>query len=290
MARGPQIAMLPDGKRLHLQYGPTDMIVEAGGEHDEIAAAYRQAIARFRTILPELVGELPRLRRPVTEDPCAASFRYGTARRMAEAARPHRGTFVTPMAGVAGAVADELLAAMVEGRRLDRAYANNGGDIAIHLEDGAEFTVGLVGHPGAPEPAGRFTITHDMPVRGVATSGRQGRSFSLGIADAVTVLARSAASADVAATLIGNNVTVDHPAIKRCPARALDPDSDLGNLPVTVAVGALDEASRDAALDAGLARAEAMRAGGLIYGAVLALDSTYRVAGPGLGGALAAAA
>ena len=290
MARGPQIAMLPDGKRLHLQYGPTDMIVEADGDKDEIAAAYRQAISRFRTILPELVGELPRLRRPVTEDPCADSFRWNTARRMAEAARRHRGTFVTPMAGVAGAVADELLAAMVEGRRLHRAYANNGGDIAIHLEDGAEFTVGLVDRPGAPGPVGRFTITHAMPVRGVATSGRQGRSFTLGIADAVTVLARNAASADVAATLIGNNVNVDHPAIERCPAQALDPDSNLGKLPVTVAVGPLDEASRDAALDAGLACAQAMRGAGLIHGAVLALYETYRVVGPGLARALPAAA
>jgi ApbE superfamily uncharacterized protein (UPF0280 family) len=282
MARGPQIAMLPDGKRLHLQYGPTDMIVEADGDKDEIAAVYRQAIARFRTILPELVGELPRLRQPVAEDMLADSFRWSTARRMAEAARLHRGVFVTPMAGVAGAVADELLAAMVKGRRLGRAYANNGGDIAIHLEDGAEFTVGLVGYPNNPEPVGRFTITQDMPVRGVATSGRHGRSFSLGIADAVTVLARNAASADVAATLIANRVNVDHPAIERRPAQALDPDNDLGRLPVTVAVGPLDQASRDAALDAGLACAEAMRGTGLIYGAVLALNETYRVAGPGL--------
>ena len=288
--RGPQIAMLPDGKRLHLQYGPTDMIVEADGDEDEVAAAYRQAIARFRTILPELVGELPRLRRPVAESLRADSFRWSTARRMAEAARLHRGVFVTPMAGVAGAVADEALAALVEGRRLDRAYANNGGDIAIHLADGAEFTVGLVGHPEAPEPVGRFTITHAMPVRGVATSGRHGRSFSLGIADAVTVLARNAAAADVAATLIANRVNIDHPAIERCSAQALDPDSDLDGFPVTVSVGALDEASRDAALDAGLACAEAMREAGLIHGAVLALNGIYRVAGPGLAGALPAAA
>jgi len=290
MPGAPQIAMLPDGKRLHLQYGPTDMIVEADGDRDEVSAAYRQAIARFRTILPELVGELPRLRQPVAEDMRADSFRYGTARRMAEAARLHRGTFVTPMAGVAGAVADELLAAMVEGRRLDRAYANNGGDIAIHLADGADFTVGLVDRPETAVSVGRFTVTGAMPVRGVGTSGRQGRSFSLGIADAVTVLARSAAAADVAATLIGNNVNVDHPAIERSPAQALDPDSDLGMLPVTVAVGALDEVSRDAALDAGLACAEDMREAGLIHGAVLALNETYRVAGPGLAKALPAAA
>lgn len=288
--RGPQTTMLPGGKRLHLQHGPIDLIVDADGDRDEITAACRQAVMRFRTILPELVGELPRLRQPVADGLRADSFRWSTARRMVEAARRHRGVFVTPMAGVAGAVADEVLAAMVAGRRLDRAYANNGGDIALHLENGADFAVGVVGHPKAPEPVGRFTVAHDMPVRGVATSGRHGRSFSLGIADAVTVLAHSAAAADVAATLIANRVNVDHPAIKRRSAQALDPDSDLDRMPVTVAVGPLDKASCRAALEAGLACAEAMRDTGLIYGAVLALNETYRVAGPGLAKALPATA
>jgi len=287
---GPQIAMLADGKRLHLQFGPIDMIVEADGDKDEVAAAYGRATKRFRTLLPELVGELPQLRQPVAEELSADSFRWNTARRMVEAARLHRGIFVTPMAGVAGAGADEVLAAMTEGRRLNRAYVNNGGDIAFHLADGAEFTVGLIGYPETCEPMGRFTVTPDMPVRGVATSGRHGRSFSLGIADAVTVLARNAAAADVAATLIANRVNVGHPAIERRPAEALDPDSDLGPLPVTVAVGALDEVSRDAALDAGLACAESMRQAGLIHGAVLALNDTYRVTGPGLAKTLPAAA
>lgn len=290
MARGPHIAMLPDGKRLHLQYGPTDLIVEADGDKDDISTAYRLAIARFRTILPELVGELPLLRQPLAEGVTADSFRWSTARRMAEAARLHRGVFVTPMAGVAGAVADEMLAAMTAGRRLRRAYVNNGGDIAFYLADGAEFTVGLVSHPETPEPVGRFTITSAMPVRGVATSGRHGRSFSLGIADAVTVLARNAVSADVAATLIANKVNVDHPAIERHPAQSLDPDSDLGPLPVTVSVGPLDEAACNAALDAGLTSAETMRDAGLIHGAVLALNGIYRVAGPGLAKALPVAA
>ena len=88
-------------------------------------------------------------------------------------------------------------------------------------------------------------------MRGVATSGWQGRSHSLGIADAVTVLARCAAVADAAATLIANAVDVDHPGIRREPARVLDEDSDLGDRPVTVAVPALDPETIDAALDAG---------------------------------------
>ena len=282
MADGAQIALLPDGRRLHMQYGPIDLVAEADGEMEEVAAAYRQAADRFPLILPELVGELPRLRQTVDELADAVSFHGNTARRMAEAVRMHRGLFVTPMAGVAGAVADEMLAAMTEGRRLQRAYVNNGGDIAIFLGDGAEFAVGLVDRPDKPEPSGRFTVTLDMPVRGVATSGWRGRSFSLGIADAVTVLARDAAMADVAATLIANRVNANHPAIERRPAQELEPDSDLGMMPVTVSVGPLDEVTRQAALDSGFAMAEEMREAQLIYGAAILLDGEVRVAGPGL--------
>ncbi len=282
MADGAQIALLPDGRRLHMQYGPIDLIAEADGEKEEVAAAYRQAADRFPLILPELVGELPRLRQTVGETAEAGSFHGNTARRMAEAVRMHRGLFVTPMAGVAGAVADEMLAAMTEGRRLQRAYVNNGGDIAIFLGEGAEFTVGLVGRPDKPEPAGHFKVTLGMPVCGIATSGWRGRSFSLGIADAVTVLARDAAAADVAATLIANRVNANHPAIERRPAHELEPDSDLGMMPVTVSVGPLDEVTRQKALDSGFAVAEEMREAQLIYGAAMLLDGEVRVAGPRL--------
>ena len=73
---------------------------------------------------------------------------------------------------------------------------------------------------------------------GVATSGRHGRSFSLGIADAVTVLARTASQADAAATIIANAVDLPgHPAVRRMPANELQPDSDLGARPVTRDVG-----------------------------------------------------
>lgn len=282
MPRGPRITMLPDGRRLHLQHGPTDLIIEASGDRDEVAAAYRQAIERFRTILLELVGELPRLRASCEPTDPEEGLRWTTARRMLRAVRPHSDSFITPMAAVAGAVADEILAAMLAGRTLSRAYVNNGGDIALHLAEGEKYVAGLVARPDQPEPAGTCTVTFDMPVRGIATSGRGGRSFSLGIADAVTVLAMDAASADAAATLIGNAVDADHPAIARAPAESLDPDSDLGNLYVTTAVGLLDGDTVALALDEGAAMAEEMCVKGLIYGAALCLDDNYRVIGPGL--------
>jgi ApbE superfamily uncharacterized protein (UPF0280 family) len=263
-------ARFPDG-RLHLQHGPIDLIIEAFGVREEVEAAYQQAIDRFGDILPTLVRELPTLRRPVRD---AYPLLQGpVARRMAEAVWPHRAVFITPMAAVAGAVADEMLQAMLAGRTLDKAYVNDGGDIAIHLAPGHSLRAGIF----AEALDGAVTLPHDQPVRGIATSGRGGRSFSLGIADSATVLARTAAAADAAATLIANAVDIDHPAIERRPARELDPDSDLGDLPVTVAVGELPRAAVNEALDRGLAEAQRLRRIGLIDSAAISLRGEWRL-------------
>lgn len=207
---------------------------------------------------------------------------------MVAACRPFCDAFITPMAAVAGAVADHVLEKMCAGRRLQRAYVNDGGDIAFHLEAGQRLTCGLVADLAAPGIDGRFELTADLPVRGIATSGRAtkgsgGRSFSLGIADAVTVLARDAAAADAAATIIANAVDLPgHGAITRAPARTIDPYSDLGDIPVTVELGSLADAEIAQALAAGAARAEALRQAGLIYGAVLALRRRFVTIGAGL--------
>jgi ApbE superfamily uncharacterized protein (UPF0280 family) len=268
---GPQAAWLPDGRRLHLHHGPIDLILDAVGAEDERRAAFAQARARFDGLLEELVAELPRLRRPDGPPPAGPA-----ARRMARAVAPHEG-FVTPMAAVAGAVADEVLAAMIAGRRLERAYVNDGGDVALHLAPGAEITAAL----RAEGDAGRARIRAADPVRGLATSGWRGRSWSLGVADAVTALAGDAAAADVAATLIANAVDLpDNPGIIRGPACAEEPDSDLGARAVTLSVPPLPPAEADRALAAGAARAEAMRADGLIAAAALFCQGRTRIVGP----------
>ncbi|MBV8192075.1 MAG: UPF0280 family protein [Alphaproteobacteria bacterium] len=267
-------AQFPDG-RLHLQHGPIDLIIEAFGAASEIEAAYRQAIARFGDILPTLVRELPALRRPVGE---AYPLLHGpVARRMASAVWPHRGVYITPMAAVAGAVADEMLETMTRRRSLDKAYVNDGGDIAIHLAPGHVLRAGIF----VAALDGRVRLSHGQPARGIATSGWRGRSFSLGIADAATVLARTAAAADAAATMIANAVNIEDAAIERRPARDLDPDSDLGELPVTVAVGPLPLGAVARALDKGAAEARRLRLLGLIEGAALSLNGVWRIESAG---------
>ena len=256
---------LPYG-RLHLQHGPIDLIIEAFGAPSEVQAAYRQAADRFGDILPTLVKELAVLRQPVG-DACPL-LRGPVARRMAEAVWPYRDIYITPMAAVAGSVADEMLAALVRGRTLAKAYVNNGGDIAFHLAPGRELRAGIF----VDALDGAVRLTHDRPVRGIATSGWGGRSFSLGIADAVTILAANAAAADAAATVVANAVDADHPAVERRKARDLDPDSDLGELLVTTRVGDLPAEIVAAALDHGAA--EARRLG---LSAALSLKGDWRL-------------
>ena len=264
---GAVAAILPGG-RLHLQHGPIDIVAEAFGALTAVQAGYVRAAGRFASVLEELVAELSALRSE------HGLVKGRIARRMAAAVAPFRPTFITPMAAVAGAVAEEVLVALV-GPGITRAYANNGGDIALWLGEGESLTCALA----ASEGADRVTVHEADPMRGIATSGWRGRSFSLGIADAVTVLARTAAMADAAATMIANAVVVDHPGILRRPAQELQPDNDLGARPVTVAVPLLSAGERLLALNAGLAVAEDFRARGLIEGAALFLQGEARMTG-----------
>jgi ApbE superfamily uncharacterized protein (UPF0280 family) len=271
------IRLLPDGHRLHLNDGPIDLIIDADAVAGEIRFAYEAAARRFVTILDELCAELPLLRARVTQDSPRPT---GTvARRMADSVYPYRNRcFITPMAAVAGAVAETVLSVMTAASQLTRAYVNNGGDIAIHLAEGQHYTIGMIECPENPSLYGSVEISAQMPVRGVATSGWRGRSFSLGIADAVTVLAGTAAQADAAATIIANAVDLpEHPAILRTPAREIAPDSDLLDLPVTRTVGPLLPQEILRALDAGETVGEELRARGLIHAAALCLEGHVRL-------------
>ncbi len=273
------------GDRLHLSDGPIDVVLKAFGSEEAVVAAHTAAARRFATILPELCAELAALRAPAG----AAEPRSPVGRRMAEACRPFRRIFVTPMAAVAGSVADELMAAMLAAAPLLRAYVNDGGDIAVFTAPAQQLDIAIAGDfTLGPVPArcGSIRIRHGDSIGGIATSGARGRSFSLGIADSVTVLAKDGATADVAATLIANAVDCEDASIVRRPAAELDPDSDLGCRPVTVAVGRLAGPKRHAALAAGLARARGYLSRRLIVDAALTLQGETVTLFPGADHAL----
>ncbi len=252
--------------------------------------------------------ELGELRTPVSPD--SPELFGPVARRMLAAVLPlSDAQMVTPMAAVAGAVADEIGAAIGAAGSLDRWMVNNGGDIAFGLADGHHYVTGLVVDPRRAAISSTVRLEAGSGVGGIATSGRHGRSLSLGIADAVTVLAPTAAAADAAATLIANHVDVGSvppdtgsvpqhhtdtgsvpqhhtdtgsvprhdtdtgsvPQVVRQPASSLDPDSDLGDTLVTVDVGPLTVAQIQEALNSGLSYAESCVSRGLISAAVLHL-------------------
>lgn len=278
--KGAQAAILGSGDRLHLHHGPIDLII--GAQQRGRERAFAAAFERFKTILEELVEHLEQHRSQLTTQTALPS--NPVAQRMYEAAGRHAlQTFVTPMIAVAGAVADEVLAAMLEVGPLRRAYVNNGGDIAVHLEDSAEFSLAMALTDGAD--LGRVRICGSDGIGGIATSGTRGRSHSFGIADSVTVLAARAAEADAAATLIANAVDLPgRPDIVRRPARELQPDSDLGNRPVVTGVPILGRADCETALRAGRRVAENMLDSGLIKGAALFLQNQNITLGHGFDG------
>ena len=289
-APGPVCARLDRG-RWHFQHGPVDLILAVEGEVDACERSITACWDRFQAVLPGLVAELAQLRRPAHELP---SVQDPVSARMVQACAPFAAArFITPMAAVAGAVADELIESF---RRagVSRAFINNGGDIALHLTPGEQYRVGVWSNLGRVRSSddlrrdvdSRFVVDAEMPVRGIATSGWRGRSFSLGIADSVTVLASTAAVADAAATMIANAVDCDFAGIVRVPAEQLKDDTDLGALPVTVDVPPLPPAAIAAALKCGRTEAEHWRERGVICAAALFLQGQVEVVLPRSTGSL----
>ena len=260
--------------RWHFQHGPMDIIIGAEGSAAALDAAHEAAWQRFAGVLDELVQELAQLRLPVRGQ-CHLQGRV--ARRMWQACRPFANDYITPMAAVAGAVAQELIGCY-DRAGVERAWINNGGDIALYLTPSQSVRVGLYADLARLDAQalrsgirsdGQFEVSSQMPVRGVATSGWRGRSFSLGIADSVTVLAGTAAAADAAATVIANAVNLADARILRRPACELKDDSDLGEIPVTVDVPPLEPKLVQQALRSGLLRAQSLQREGLIWSAAL---------------------
>jgi ApbE superfamily uncharacterized protein (UPF0280 family) len=278
-----------DGGRWHFNHGPIDIVAEAHGDPYAVAAAHDAAWARFVHVLDELVRELPLLRLPVVDK---MRPRGVVGQRMWDACAAFSPMFITPMAAVAGSVAQELIA-FYDRPGIERAWINNGGDIALHLAPGQSARVGVFadiarfdwrnhvdGGSGLLATDGQFELHADQPVRGVATSGWRGRSFSLGIADSVTVLAATAAEADAAATVIANAVDIDDDAIQRRPASECKDDSDLGDTLVTVDVPPLAPSQVKSALDTGAICAKVLQKGGLVWAVLLVCQGQFRLVEP----------
>ena len=219
-----------EDNRLFLQHGPINIVLEAFGIDKNLA--YRNVKKYFETILDQLVLDLTLLKKEVVLN---RKFNNKISQSMQDATERFTPTFITPMAAVAGSIADNILRVLINDTNLEKAYVNNGGDVSFYLNENQTIKSSLAAIPNMIAE-----IKYKDKSRGIATSGWRGKSFSRGIADSVTVLAENAAMADAAATMIGNAVDIyNHPKIKKRPANEIYEDSDLNNLLITFEVGNL---------------------------------------------------
>ena len=252
--------------RLFLNHGPIDIVLEAFGKDKPLA--YEKAKKYFSTLLNELVLDMDLLKKEVVPH---RNFNNKISQSMQSATEKFYPDFITPMAAVAGSVADNILNVLVKDTKLEKAYVNNGGDVSFYLTENQTVKSSLASIPNIIAE-----IDYKDKSRGIATSGWRGRSFSLGIADSVTVLADNAAMADAAATMIANSVNIkNHPSIIKKPAEEIYEDSDLKNLMVTVEVGDLKQSEIEDALRNGNEVGKTYLENGLINSALIELHNCF---------------
>ncbi len=258
---------IPRFRVAHVQvsHGPMEIGVQLEGEEKVLRKAPEEIPEKAKALLREIQGFQPVLRMPGRDLRVKARWPR-VVRRMVEAVRKVSGD-LTPMAAVAGAVADEILLEVREvmGPEMLKILVNNGGDMALYSPC-EPVRVGIRGTAGAKGPMRELEVLERDNPFGVATSGWRGRSFSQGFADAVVVVAPSAAIADAAATHIGNHVTCDcGKKVVRKRASEIDPMTDIPDVPVTVSCGLLDETEKRRALRNGSAVASALSGDGIVW-------------------------
>jgi hypothetical protein len=223
-----------------------------------------ERIARYRTVLSQPFPEIKAL-----PNETLAREMIGSVGAVGDAD-------LTPLAAVAGTIADAVADWLFD-QGMPRVIVDNGGDIAVRLADGETATVGI--RPTISSPLISHVIELDSGSSnwGVTTSGVGGRSFTRGIASAVTVLAAKASMADAAATAVANACFAEDIGITQLPAERIDPNSDLAGLCVTTEVGNLESDSIRQALENARLKAEAICQKGLIIGTFIALGSKLAI-------------
>ena len=228
----------------------------------EASFAYLEAVAANKAVLSEFAGNISTL----PENPLA--------QRMIESVRAIGDVDLTPMAAVAGTIADAV-ADWLFGRGPTKVVVDNGGDIAIRLAAGETATVGIRPRISCFDISHITRLDDRSSSWGVTTSGLGGRSFTRGIASAVTVIAENASIADAAATSIANACIVQDKRIVQMPAEQMDPNTDLRGVNITVDVGALSLGKKIQAVDAALSKADAFCRQEHIAGALIALEDIF---------------
>ncbi|MCX8021755.1 MAG: hypothetical protein N2745_03185 [Syntrophorhabdaceae bacterium] len=256
---------------MYIEVGPVGMSIDAKRYGVPFEFERKRVEGILNSILGDLAESLPVLKqrahriintKGLPEIPC----------KMVEAVKIVDEKTLTPMAAVAGAVADGLKERLKEDG-IDFIAINNGGDISIFNGSKKAIRVGLIEiKRGNPSP---FILKIEgFKDVGIATSGFGGKSFTLGLADMATVIAKTGAIADAAATFICNMTNVGSTRVLRKRAIEIDPITDIPDDFVTVEIGSLTDKEKEEALRNGLSWAERLKTYGVIYDAIIILDNS----------------
>ncbi len=263
-----------------IDIGPVTLVLkgEKGGEDYRFDRA--SVTARVEAILTDIRECLPVLKQRAWRIKNTTSL-TPVARKMIEAAKSVDAEALTPMAAVAGAVADELKEYLKK-EDLDFISVNNGGDVAIYNRRHKPVSISI-GDIRRNSPTSYVLRVEELTDFGVATSGFGGRSFTLGLADMASVVASSAPVADAAATFICNSTNVEEASIVRRKAAEIDPLTDIPEEMVTVHIGDLSPESVREALAHGEEVAKRLKREGKITEAVILLrrDMATTIEGDG---------
>ena len=266
-----------------IDIGPVQMSVRAEKKGKPIGREWRRLEKVVNHWLEDVTRNLMEARKPwpqalnVDSGPKILRTMHGAVQTTGEMT-------LTSMAAVAGSMS-ELVCKFLAETGASKVLVNNGGDIAIHLDRGEHTRVGIVPRLGA-QPSHFLEVASSGKVRGIATSGLGGRSFTRGIADAAVAIATKASIADACATILGNEVMVDSPLVQQRLAVKIDPATDIPDLLVTTAVNPLPTHLRDMALEWGLHKARQLVEAKLLIGAVLFLQGEMRQIPDGIAQAL----
>jgi len=250
--------------------GPMRLVIGAWNSDQPQLKLAREAAENSISYLERIARCRPQLSRPIPQMEELPQDKLGI--RMIANANAIGDDDLTPMAAVAGTIADAVADWLLE-RKATRAIVDNGGDIAIRLADGEAATVGVRPQVNSSHISHVIRLNDNRAAWGVATSGVGGRSLTRGIASAVTVLAPNASVADAAATAVANACFVEDNSVIQLPAEKIDPNTDLTGIATTVEVGFLSSEKISIALDAARWKAEYLSRRGVFWGAFIAFEN-----------------
>ena len=265
-----------DEEAVLVECGPMRLVIRAWNRDQRQTTLARQSAEESISFLERIARCRALLGRPWPQ--IGDLSENELAHRMVTSVRAIDDHDLTPMAAVAGTIADAVADWLFE-RGMTKVIIDNGGDISIRLKKDEKATVGIRPRVTSHHITHLVRLDAGRSKWGVTTSGVGGRSLTRGIASAVTVLAADASVADAASTAIANACFVEDAGIEQLPAKKIDPNTDLANLLVTAEVRSLSANKILKAITAAQQKAEYLSQKDVIFGAFIALEGQSVITG-----------